>query len=174
MYKTTSAQINFTVQINNIGCEHSYLGSAKIIVDQINPPYSYLWTNGQITSHIENLEEGDYKVRVTDGSGKDTTAVIRIRVLDCEMAPENIFTPNEDGYNDTWSIGNYEYFPRALVLVYNRWGQKVYESDGLYHIPWNGKDMFGVEAPDATYFYIVYKDQKQKKEFIKGSVSIVR
>lgn len=94
--------------------------------------------------------------------------------LNYEMEPENIFTPNGDGYNDVWSIANYQYFSSALVLVYNRWGQKVYEHDGLYHIPWDGKDLFGAEAPDATYYYIIYKDQKEKDKYIKGSVSIVR
>ena len=91
-----------------------------------------------------------------------------------KMNPENIFTPNGDGYNDTWSISNYQYYPSALVLVYNRWGQKVYEHDGLYHIPWDGKDLIGVEVPDATYYYIVFEDSKKESEIKKGSVSIVR
>ena len=174
MCNITSAQIIFVVKTANIGCEHSSLGSANIIVDQTNPPYTYLWTNGQITPFINNLEEGVYKVRVTDALGKDTTVTTTIIESGCEMNPESIFTPNGDGYNDTWSINNYQYFPRAFILVYNRWGQKVYEHDGLYHIPWDGKDQFGVETPDATYFYVVYKDRKEKKEIKKGSVSIVR
>lgn len=176
MWKITPAQITFTVKKTDIGCNHSSLGRAEIVVDPIspNPPFDYLWNTGQITPLITNLEHNTYKVTITDALGNDTTVTVIIRETECEMTPEIVFTPNGDGYNDSWSIGNSLSFPNALVLVYNRWGQKVYEHYGLYNLPWDGRDMLGMEAPDASYYYIIYKDRSKEKEFIKGSVSILR
>lgn len=172
--KICPAQIIFTLEVYDIGCQHSYLGSAKINVNQTNPPYSYLWNTGETTNSIGALEHGVYTVKVTDGSLKDTIAKMVIHELECGMAPEAVFTPNGDGYNDEWHIGNAQLFPDALILVYNRWGQKVYEYNGLYDTPWDGKDRFGVPVPDASYYYIVYKDKKKKSDIKKGSLSILR
>ena len=158
---------------------HSDLGKASVsISNPVNPPYSFQWSNGYnssgTSSTIQDLEVQNYFVVVTDASGYDTIIHFTIQELSCEMVPEMVFTPNGDGYNDTWSISSSQFFPNALVLVYNRWGQKVYESNGLYHIPWDGTDLFGTPLPDASYFYIVYKDKKDERSIKKGNVSIVR
>jgi len=42
-----------------------------------NPPYMYLWSNGQSTQSINNLSAGNYTVQVTDNYGcKDSIAII--------------------------------------------------------------------------------------------------
>ena len=179
LIKTSSSQVNAVLAIQNVQCMHTMLGKATVtITNPVNPPYSYQWSNGQNSSgnsaFLENLEVQNYFVVVSDAIGYDTIIHFTIQELECEMVPEIVFTPNSDGYNDTWSISNSQYFPNALVLVYNRWGQKVYESTGLYEIPWDGRDMFGTPVPDAAYFFLVYKDKKDEKALKKGSVSIVR
>ena len=180
LIKISSAQIAATLTIQNVQCMHSTLGKAKVTITNSNhPPYSYQWSNGenssgQSTSEIDNLEVENYFVIITDGVGYDTTISFTIQELACEMNPEIVFTPNDDGYNDTWYISNSQYFPNALVLVYNRWGQKVYESNNIVYQPWDGRDLFGTPLPDASYFFIVYKDKKDEKNIKKGSVSIVR
>lgn len=179
LIKISSAQIATKLTLRDVQCMHSVLGKATVtITNAIHPPYSYQWSNGQNSSgqsasEIENLEVENYFVVVTDGVGYDTTISFSIHEMECEMSPEIVFTPNGDGYNDTWYISYSQYFPNALVLVYNRWGQKVFESNGLYQ-PWDGRDMFGTPVPDASYFFIVYKDKKDQKNINKGSVSIVR
>ncbi len=172
--KIASAQIVNAIIITAPACNNATLGSAKVKVTNTNPPYTYLWSDGQITATANDLVPNIYTIKVTDGLSKDTTITVIIPEMTCEMVPELFFTPNADGYNDTWSIGNSQYFSNALVLVYNRWGQKVYEHYGLYHLPWDGKDLLGVNVPDASYFYIVFKDRDKKSELIKGSVSIIR
>jgi len=172
--KICPAQISFTLEVNDIGCEHSYLGSAKIIVIQTKPPYKYLWNTGETTNSISDLEHGVYTVKVTDDQSNDTIAKIVIRELECGMTPQSYFTPNGDGYNDEWHISNVDLFWDALILGNNRWGQKVVEYNGLYDTPWDGKDRFGVTVPDASYYYIVYKEKKNKNDMKKGSLSILR
>ena len=61
--------------VNDAGCA---VNSGKIFVTGLtgNPPYTYLWTNGETTDSISGLTTGGYGVTITDNSGceisKDT------------------------------------------------------------------------------------------------------
>jgi len=81
----------------------------------------------------------------------------------------NTFTPNGDGINDTWYIGNIDLFPNNEVIVFNRYGKEIYTANG-YLNQWNGT-VDGTNVPDATYYYIVYTGTGQS---YKGSVTIIR
>lgn len=170
---TALAQITFSVIKRDVTCNHQDLGDAEVNVISTNPPYSYLWNTSDTTNSINNLNEGNYSVVITDGLGNDTTVNIQILLRICEMAPEIVFTPNGDGINDDWFIQNSEYFPESKVMVFNRLGQIVFQQSGLYQ-DWDGKDLFGIPVPDASYYYIVYHDKKDDGTIIKGSVTILK
>lgn len=82
----------------------------------------------------------------------------------------NTFTPNGDGVNDTWQIAGLEYYQKATVNIFNRWGQKVYSSTG-YATPWDGT-YNGKALPAGTYYYII--DLKNGQAVISSWVAIVR
>ncbi len=63
----------------------------------------------------------------------------------------NTFTPNDDGNNDTWYIGNIINHPNNQLEIYNRYGKLIYKTKG-YLNTWDGK-AFGQDLPAATYFY---------------------
>jgi gliding motility-associated-like protein len=44
----------------------------------------------------------------------------------------DVFTPNGDGFNDTWELTNITAYPNAEVRVFNRWGEIAYYSYGSY------------------------------------------
>jgi len=155
-------------------CNGANDGSAEVNVVPQHPPYSFLWSFGDMNNSVSNLSPGIYTVTVTDSSGHDTLIHVAIGERTCDIAPKLAFTPNSDGINDTWTIGNIEYYPHNLILVYNRWGQKVYEHSGAYDEPWDGKDIFGIPVPDNAYFYIIYGDRADEKSIVKGNVSIIR
>ena len=54
--------------VNDAGCA---VNSGKIFITGLtgNPPYTYLWSNGQTTSSISGLTAGFYNVTVTDSTG---------------------------------------------------------------------------------------------------------
>jgi gliding motility-associated-like protein len=81
----------------------------------------------------------------------------------------SLFTPNNDGMNDYWYIPDLEKYGRLQVTVYNRFGQKVYGSDG-YKNDWDGT-WNGYPLPSASYYYIM---KSSTKGFIKGVVNLVR
>lgn len=105
------------------------------------------------------------------------TAYVNIFVtfgLDVEVPTG--FSPNGDGINDAFVILGLENYPEAELLVFNRWGELVYNVQ-QYNNNWmgesNGKRTLGGEqVPDGTYFYVLkLGDQFQT---VNGYVEIKR
>ncbi|MEO1624474.1 MAG: gliding motility-associated C-terminal domain-containing protein, partial [Bacteroidota bacterium] len=93
------------------------------------------------------------------------TALVRIEVMadpnssdDCWVP--NIITPNNDNLNDALTIPCLDNYPNNNIKVFNRWGDKVYES-GPYLNDWEGTYR-GETLPPGTYFYILQLDPSQK------------
>ena len=87
----------------------------------------------------------------------------------------NTFSPNGDGSNDIFYIGNIGKYPDNVLEIYNRYGQKIYTKNG-YQNDWDGKYM-NEEVPAGTYYYML--DAKNNAAGVsggkhKGSVTIVR
>lgn len=169
VFATQAQDLSVTFNKQEEPCQ---LAEASITIITAPPPVHYLWSNGAITSSVDGLEPGDYSVKVTDDHNKDTTIYFNIEELICEPTPETHFTPNSDGFNDTWSIGRINNFPDFDLFVYNRWGQQVHHQS-LTYIPWDGRSL-GLPLPDATYYYILFFSKTDKNKFIKGPISIIR
>lgn len=71
--------------------------------------------------------------------------------LIAELVIPNGFSPNADGVNDAFVISGLENFPGASLIVFNRWGSKVYES-APYLNDWTGTDGGNEPLADDTYF----------------------
>ena len=66
---------------------------------------------------------------VSNGECGTTTDTMTVLVKDCEtIVIPDAFSPNGDGTNDVFVITNIEYYPSNKFLVFNRWGNKVYEA----------------------------------------------
>lgn len=79
------------------------------------------------------------------------------------------FTPNYDGDNDFFYIGNIDKYPDNSLKIYNRYGKVIFSAVS-YNNTWDGKYL-SEEIPSGTYFYIL-NDGKEKT--YKGTVSIIR
>jgi len=67
----------------------------------------------------------------------------------------NTFTPNGDGINDFWHIQNIEKYPSCRVTIYDRWGQKIFNSTGYSNDnAWDGTYLNKV-LPVAAYYYVI-------------------
>ncbi|WP_192820208.1 gliding motility-associated C-terminal domain-containing protein [Rufibacter sp. LB8] len=110
-----------------------------------------------------------YKVTVTTADGCTSTDEVVVNVLD-PIKVHNGFTPNGDTFNDTWEIPELKDYPSCTVEVYNRWGNKVFESKG-YTQPWDGRTN-GQALPAATYYYIIKLDGKER--ILSGNVTIIK
>ncbi len=96
-------------------------------------------------------------------SGKNTAqCLVNIKLIGIP----NIFTPNGDSYNETWDFSIQNNYPNALVLIYDRWGNKVWQSKEGYPEKWDGKGV-----PPATYRYVILNG---KEVVFSGYVTLVR
>jgi len=53
-------------------------GAAKVVATGGTPPYSYLWSDGQMTTTAVSLSAGSYTVTVTDSNNQNTTCVVNL------------------------------------------------------------------------------------------------
>lgn len=134
-------------------------------------PTTGLSGNGIPDPIAEPDETTSYFV-TTSINGCNYTDTIVVSV-EQQISWPNTFTPNEDNINDTWIIERIDDFPRAEIVIYDRWGQSVFKSIG-YATPWDGTNN-GRKLPTATYyFYIKLNQLEGTSDPITGSVSIVR
>jgi len=82
-----------------------------------------------------------------------------------------VYSPNGDGTNDVWELIDVDYFPKSKLLIFNRWGEVIYET-GPYLNQWNGVNNSGDDLPDGTYYYVL--DLGNGHELYKGFVVITR
>ena len=139
--------------------------------------YSWRFNSSEIKSNnpIEfvPIENGVYSVQITDIC--DTGFVdFNITIRECDIIipgtiiPDitipNVFTPNNDGKNETFIVENIEYHNNQLT-IYNRWGNKIYETFN-YTNDWNGGN-----HSEGVYFYIL---KLENGEEFKGSLTILK
>ena len=131
----------------------------------------FLWdfgdgaTSKEATPSHEYTTIGQYEVSLTAyyGEGcKVTRKVVAVQADKNKLVP-NVFTPNNDGLNDT-------FVPRITCLptdlkIFNRWGKLVYEQKN-YQNTWRGEGI-----ADGIYYYQL---TSSKGQIWKGWVEIIR
>ncbi|WP_207431988.1 gliding motility-associated C-terminal domain-containing protein [Sabulibacter ruber] len=137
---------------------------------------TYRWSpstglsNTQISNPVAKpVQTTTYTVTVTTQDGCTSSDQVTITVLQ-PIAVPNGFTPNGDGINDGWEVPNLKSYPNCQVEIFNRWGNRVFESKG-YEKPWDGR-MNGQPLPAATYYYIIRLDGKESP--LTGNVTIIK
>jgi len=86
----------------------------------------------------------------------------------------NTFTPNGDGYNDIFRLGNIKYDKLVDFSIFNRWGQLVYHNSYDATKGWDGT-FNGVPQPIGTYnYYITLDTPEGKLKYFKGTVTLLR
>ncbi|MDA3880873.1 MAG: Ig-like domain-containing protein [Prolixibacteraceae bacterium] len=90
------------------------------------------------------------------------------------------FSPNGDGINDFMLIGNIELYPENSLIVFNRWGNIVYQAEPYTNDePWDGVANKGVRIgsgplPTGVYLYILNlgDDERLEQRIYKGNIYI--
>lgn len=81
----------------------------------------------------------------------------------------NVFTPNDDGINDSFFIKYFGYIGASITIV-NRWGKTVYESSSFFLEEWNGGAL-----NDGVYYYILNMNKIDgEMDTFTGSVQLIR
>ena len=133
-------------------------------------PANFISSNATITFPVQVENMGTYSVFViVDGcqSSISSTPVSILNIYDFENFDfPNVITPNGDGLNDSLDInGYYKTCQEYNLLVYNRWGQVVYEQT-ISSPSFAGRSNNDVDLVDGIYFYTLTYGENQKNGFI--------
>ena len=148
---------------------------------------NYSWSSGNTDASItvSPLLTTTYCVTVINSSGCSDSACVIVTVitdsLDCsfsktgELFIPNAFSPNNDGENDRIKLlyGNYDCIKTYLFVVYDRWGEKVFESQNPKD-EWNGSYNGRVENNAVFVWYMKAELLNGDKIVKKGNISLAR
>ncbi|MFN8276321.1 MAG: gliding motility-associated C-terminal domain-containing protein [Chitinophagales bacterium] len=140
----------------------------------------YNWTPGFLLNQpnvprpaYEAVDSVRFFLHVSDAYGCTDSDDVVVRVLQTdEVEFPNVITPNNDGKNDVWIVADKLDLAGSHLLIFNRWGQWVYETDN-YANNWGGtyRDT-GKLLPDDTYYFVLTLKNGNKKLY-KGAINIV-
>ena len=139
---------------------------------------SYIWSPASVLNNsnipepvARPLETTTFTVIGQSLQGCEGSDTITVTVEeDFLIEPNNTFTPDGNGKNDTWVINNVEAFGDATVRVYDRNGTLMFEEVG-YQNDWDGT-VGGDVLPDGTYYYVV--TFASSEQIYKGTLTIIR
>ena len=134
---------------------------------------NYFWNDGSTNSSITISRGGRYSVTVSNQCG---TAVKEINIKEqvCNLAFPTAFTPNGDGLNDEFKAVNAYHLQLFKLMIYNRWGQPVFET-ALPKNGWNGL-VNGKPAEPGVYVWMCEYKKPDSTSFVKlkGLVTLMR
>lgn len=91
----------------------------------------------------------------------------------------NTFTPNNDGFNDTFRPYPFCFIENVDFQVFNRWGQLVYQTNDP-NLNWNGKNLNGEDLAEGVYYYTCRVFERrvsgivQTPEILSGYIELIR
>jgi len=143
----------------------------------LTPPYTqsyvYEWSTGENDASISITDPGEYwvMIRYGDCEASDT---LTVSLEDCEvrLVMPNVFTPNDDLYNERFIPKDHNFISSGTLQVYNRLGKKDFTGD-LFN-GWTGKSGTSEQAPGIYYYFITYIDGRQRQNSFKGYVTLLR
>ncbi|MBP6732999.1 MAG: gliding motility-associated C-terminal domain-containing protein, partial [Chitinophagales bacterium] len=111
----------------------------------------------------------------TDAYGCHDTTFVSILLNPPVLFIPNVFTPNGDGANDFFEVfGNLPSLRYMEVKVFDRWGEKVFESND-HHFKWDGT-FKGKPMQPAVFVYVINAAfvNESESRIWKGSVTLMR
>lgn len=154
-----------TITIDDLVDENSIIVNVSGVGDyvySIDAPNSY-----QESNQFTNVSSGTHTVYIKDSNGCGILGPIEAIVLSFPK----FFTPNGDGYNDTWNISGYnsDVNTNVIIKIFDRFGKliKQISPEGM---GWNGT--FDGAAMSADDYWFTYEFENGR--IVKGHFSLKR
>lgn len=173
------------IYVTEIPLPDVYLGDDEVILpgqtielDAGEGHDAYLWQDGSggqyyiVTENNIDPLNPYYYVEVAEGLCKSSDTIM-IELL--KVWVPKVITPNSDSENDLFRPDNEKWngINRHRMIVFNRWGQQVWESAD-FPSGWDGKQN-GRYVAEGTYYWIldIYYGSNNIKQTLKGSLTIL-
>ena len=150
----------------------------SLILDPEVRAASYEWSTGEDKFSIAIDKPGTYKLFMEQC---ERSLIYTWEVQEncpCDFEIPNVFTPNGDGINDFFRlvITDQCYIEDFNVNIFNRWGEKVFESTNVY-FNWDGT-LNGSPLPsDVLIYNITYQNLNANRSdptILSGDVTLIR
>lgn len=171
--QSSPAKANFTVS-PEFNTDGTFI-TVNITEGYGNYTYQLEYPNGnlspiQTSNTFTNLVTGDYFVIIYDTLGNCTpTRIGPIYIINYP----NYFTPNGDGFHDTWNIFDLAQQPKSLISIFDRYG-KLLKQISPAGSGWDGK-YDGKDLPSTDYWFSVeFITQSKQKGIFKSHFSLKR
>ena len=122
----------------------------------------------QDSNVFDNVASGVHTITVRDKNGCGSTT-IRALVVNYPK----FFTPNNDGYNDTWNIKDLSGQSTAKIIIYDRYGKimtQIKPTNAGWDGTYNGRQM----PSDDYWFSVTYTDEKQITQEFRAHFAMKR
>lgn len=126
--------------------------------------YSIDGINYQNSNQFSGINSGEYTVHVRDKNGCGTTTE-EVYLL---MYPK-FFTPNGDGFNDTWKIKASDIEKELTIKIFDRFGKLLKELNSNSN-DWDGT-YSGQPLPSTDYWFVA---TRKNGKVYKGHFSLKR
>jgi gliding motility-associated-like protein len=151
------------------GCVNEYLALSNLVSTNAN----YQWSTNESAPYILVSKPGMYSVTVSNVCDEVVDSIY-VTFDDCEFSfyLPNAITCNNDGINDYFQ-GQGENITSLHIVVFDRWGEVVFESSAIDAI-WTGSNG-STYVPNGAYPYLVeVRDRQEVWHVIKGFVTVIR
>ena len=149
--------------------------------------FSWSPATGLNNTKIENplakpTETTTYKVVFTNEHGCKAEDSVTITVIPLEKDETKYgFSPNGDGINDFWEIDDITDYPNNEVLIYNRWGDLVFQTKNYNNatnvfagIANKSRNLGADQLPEGTYFFEIRTEKPNHFKKTKGYLVLKR
>jgi gliding motility-associated-like protein len=143
--------------------------------------YNWQPTNGLSCTdcaapEFTGIYSGIYTLTISNDAGCSGTQTVTVTVTpNYHLFVPNAFSPNGDGQNDFWQVyGKLSNIKQLEVNLFNRWGEKVFESTDA-NFQWDG-NFKGQTVPPAVYVWqlnVVFIDN-HTEELRTGSLTVIK
>jgi gliding motility-associated-like protein len=160
-------------------------GAVTVRVKQVYPGGTYTLYDPSTGATLQRNSSGVFTlsnvandlqlaVKVEAGPCSSAAGAVSVKVIDItQLDIPNAFSPNGDGINDQFRIRVTGYFKLDGLLIFNRWGQKVFDTKDINR-EWTGT-LNGNPLAVGTYYYIIEGiDVKGEKVRKSGSITLLR
>ncbi len=173
---TASVNVQYGAGPQHVLTDTTLSCSGLITLDAQNPGATYLWNTLATSQTIQVNQEATYSVQIIlcGDTIIDSVKVTNTSLDQLKNQIPNVFSPNNDGTNDTYQIPvNPADIDQFNFAVYNRWGFLVFSSQQANFV-WDGT-FNNQTVSSGTYFYVIQMIQNcdiPKKFEHKGTITV--
>ena len=167
----------------NAGPDKEILKGDSIMLDGSvkGTSISFAWSSLQYINDNKILDptvfppaDMQYVLQATSNVGCGTSSsAVNVKVFNTIDIP-NAFTPNGDGINDVFKISAPGSYKIKKFIIYNRWGQRLFNLNNASLASWDGTYKSEVQPAGAYVYYFDIQLPNGKRYVKKGTLFLIR